>query len=61
MSGRAATPTVERRYAPSANACTRAVRLLLERKRTIGPAPEPDSPDDAKESNGCIATEKYSR
>jgi hypothetical protein len=33
---------------------------VLERKKAAEPT-QPDGRDDAKESNGCIATEKYNR
>jgi hypothetical protein len=52
-------PKVERRYTPSPDACFRALQLILESKKAIGHAPEPNSRNDEKESNGNVATEKY--
>lgn len=60
MSGRSPTsPVMERRYAPSSDACTRAIRLVLEIKKAAEPAPELNGHDDAKESHGRIATDKH--
>jgi hypothetical protein len=49
---------VSRGYNPAPDACVRALDTLLKSsviKKATEPTPEPDSRDDAKEFNGCIA------
>jgi hypothetical protein len=55
---------VSRTYKPAPDECARALELLLKKsvsKKAAEPAPELDSHDDAKESNGCIAYSNHNR
>jgi hypothetical protein len=55
---------VTRDYRPDPGNCARALELLLKksaRKKAAESTPKPDDRDDAKESHGCIATEKHTR
>ena len=58
MSARKQPPTITHTYSPEPDDCARALSLLLGKpvNKAAEPAPEPDGYDDAKESNGCIAT-----
>ncbi len=56
--------TVIRNYNPAPEACVRGLATLLKssvNKKAAEPTPEPDGYDDAKESNGCIATPNHNR
>jgi hypothetical protein len=49
--------TVYRSYRPDSGYMESALELLL--KKSVKEAAHPAAPDDVKESNGYVATEKY--
>jgi hypothetical protein len=53
VSGRATTPTVERRYVPSPDLCTRALELLLKKSSSTKGGPD-NRPEDAERSSSGI-------
>jgi hypothetical protein len=58
---RGATPVVSRTYRPEADACLRALTLLLK-KPVCKEGGSPTAPqDDVKESNGYVAYPSHNR